>query len=190
MLFKIVLLFYGSIFYGDPQSNSLQYFSAINTQQDFKKNIILRSNHLADHEKGKMMSLFWNYIQNGLKGIYEENNINLNNNMKLRKWTRQVVKRNCFFNPALLLLFQSAGNKCKCGKCGSDSRRCGAEAIVQFYREQTEDYLWFGTKMKIPICLGGLISPLHVLSTKSCFLTSDNKAIMKTHKRFKTSFLV
>ena len=43
--------------------------------------------------------------------------------------------------------------------------------------------------MKIPICLGGLISPLHVLSTKSCFLTSDNKAIMKTNKRFKILFL-
>ena len=91
MLFKIVLLFYGSMFYGDPQSNSLQYFSAINTQQDFKKNIFLRSNHLADQEKGKMMSLFWNFIQNGLKGIYEENNINLlNNNLQLRKRIRQV----------------------------------------------------------------------------------------------------
>ena len=91
MLFKIVLLFYGSMFYGDPRSNSLQYFSAINTQQDFKKNIFLRSNHLADQEKGKMMSLFWNYIQNGLKGIYEENNINLlNNNLQLRKRIRQV----------------------------------------------------------------------------------------------------
>ena len=91
MLFKIVLLFYGSIFYGDPRSNSLQYFSAINTQQDFKKNIFLRSNHLADQEKGKMMSLFWNFIQNGLKGIYEENNINLlNNNLQLRKRIRQV----------------------------------------------------------------------------------------------------
>ena len=91
MLFKIVLLFYGSIFYGDPRSNSLQYFSAINTQQDFKKNIFLRSNQLADQEKGKMMSLFWNFIQNGLKGIYEENNINLlNNNLQLRKRIRQV----------------------------------------------------------------------------------------------------
>ena len=91
MLFKIVLLFYGSIFYGDPRSNSLQYFSAINTQQDFKKNIFLRSNHLADQEKGNMMSLFWNFIQNGLKGIYEENNINLlNNNLQLRKRIRQV----------------------------------------------------------------------------------------------------
>ena len=93
MLSKIVLLFYGSMFYGDPQSNSLQYFSAINTQQqDFRKNTFLRSNHLADQEKGNMMSLFWNFIQNGLKGVYEENYINLNNNMKLRKRTRQVVK--------------------------------------------------------------------------------------------------
>ena len=90
MLFKIVLLFYGSMFYGDPQSNSLQYFSAINTQQDFKKNMILRSNHLADQEKEKMM--FWNFFQNGFKGIDEENNINLHNNMKLRKRIRQVVK--------------------------------------------------------------------------------------------------
>ena len=89
MLFKIVLLFYGSMFYGDPQSNSLQYFSPINTQQDFKKNF-LRSNHLADQEKGNMMSLFWNFIQNGLKGVYEENNINLNNNNKIRKRTRQA----------------------------------------------------------------------------------------------------
>ena len=92
MLFKIVLLLYGSMFYGDPRSNSLQYFSAINTQQGFKKNIFLRSNHLVDQEKGNMMSLFWNFLQNGLKGVYEENNINLNNNMKLRKRTRQVVK--------------------------------------------------------------------------------------------------
>ena len=74
MLSKIVLLFYGSMFYGDPQSNSLQYFSPINTQQNFKKNF-LRSNHLADQEKGNMMSLFWNFIQNGLKGVYEENDI-------------------------------------------------------------------------------------------------------------------
>ena len=37
------------------------------------------------------MSLFWNFIQNGLKGIYEENNINLlNNNLQLRKRIRQV----------------------------------------------------------------------------------------------------
>ena len=178
------------MFYGDPRSNSLQYFSAINTQQDFKKNIFLRSNHLADQEKGKMMSLFWNYIQNGLKGIYEENNINLlNNNLQLRKRIRQVDEIVFLIQPSYYL-FQSTGNKCKCGKCGLDSGRCAAEAIVQFYREQTEDYLWFRTKMKIPICLGGLISPLHVLSTKSCFLTIDNKAIMKTNKRFKISFLV
>ena len=48
--------------------------------------------------------------------------------------------------PALLILFKSSGSNCNCGKCGSDSRRCGAEAIVQFYKQQTEDYLWFSER--------------------------------------------
>ena len=66
------------------------------------------------------------------------------------------------------------GSECKCGKHGY-------ETIVQFYKTQAEDYLWFTEKRKIPICLGGLISPQHVLSAKSCFLTVDNQAVTKKY---------
>ena len=89
MLFKTFLLFYGSIFYGGSQSNSLQFFSAKNTQSDLKKNLFLWSKHLAEQEKRKMMILFWNFIQNGLTGInaktYDHNRI-------VRERTQQVVK--------------------------------------------------------------------------------------------------
>ena len=86
MLFKTFLLFYGSVFYGSSQLNSLQFFSAKNTQSDLKKNLFLRSKHLAEQEKRKMMNLFWNFIQNGL------NLYNLNHNRIVRERTQQVVK--------------------------------------------------------------------------------------------------
>ena len=87
MLLKAFLLFYGSIFHGGSKSNSLQYFSTKNKQWDIKKNVFPWSNKLAEHEKGKKMNQFWNFIQNSLK-----QNINLNNNnRRLRQRTRQVV---------------------------------------------------------------------------------------------------
>ena len=43
---------------------------------------------------------------------------------------------------------------------------------------------WWKQTWKTPICLGGLISSQHVLSTKSCFLTDDKReAIFKKSKR-------
>ena len=91
MIFNIFLLFYGSLFYGGSQSNSLQIFSSKNTQWDFKKNLFLRSNHLVEQEKRKMMNLFWNFIQNGLKGINTKT-YNLNHNRIVMEGTQQVVK--------------------------------------------------------------------------------------------------
>ena len=96
MLFKTFLLFYGSIFYGGSQSNSLQFFSAKNTQSDLKKNLFLWSKHLAEQEKRKMMNLFWNFIQNGLRGINAKT-YNLNHNRIVRERTQQVVKWSLFF---------------------------------------------------------------------------------------------
>ena len=92
MIFNIFLLFYGSLFYGGSQSNGLQIFSSKNTQWDFKKNLFLRSNHLVEQEKRKMMNLFWNIIQNGMKGINKTYNLNLNHNRIVREETQQVVK--------------------------------------------------------------------------------------------------
>ena len=79
-----------SLSYGGSQSNGLQIFSSKNTQWDFKKNLFLRSNHLVDQEKRKMMSLFWNFIQNGMKRINKT--YNLNHNRIVREETQQVVK--------------------------------------------------------------------------------------------------
>ena len=152
LLFKTFLFFYGSIFYEGSQSNSLQIFSAKNTQSDLKKKLFLRlrSNLLAEQEKRKMMNLFWNFIQNGLKGINVKT-YNLNHNRIVRERTQQVVKWSLFFYPVIFI--KSPGSDCNCGKCGSDSRRCGAEAIVQFYKQQTEDYLWFAERRKFCIVL-------------------------------------
>ena len=62
------------------------------------------------------------------------------------------------------IYFQWWEKKCKCGE---DDPKKG---IVQIF-EETQDTAFTSIpfNLKIPICMGALISPMHVLTTKFCF---------------------
>ena len=62
------------------------------------------------------------------------------------------------------MYFQWWEKKCKCGE---DDPKKG---IVQIFEEQQDTtYPLIPFNLKIPICMGALISSMHVLTTKFCF---------------------
>ena len=63
-----------------------------------------------------------------------------------------------------------------------------SEVIVQFY-EVHHDSTWFNYAsndpyLKIPICLGALISQKHVLTTKSCFVKGSSQGNIDERNNF------
>ena len=76
--------------------------------------------------------------------------------------------------------FQPWEDNCQCGRGEIE------EGIAQIY--QVEEKIInqkAGFKLKIPLCLGALISNTHVLTTKLCFgeYLTDVQAVMPYHQK-------
>ena len=82
------------------------------------------------------------------------------------------------------ILFQPWEDSCQCGRGEIE------EGIAQIYQEEENSIFSTlfskpGFKLKIPLCLGALISNTHVLTTKLCFgeYLTDVQAVMPYHQK-------
>ena len=80
--------------------------------------------------------------------------------------------------------FQPWEDSCQCGRGEIE------EGIAQIYQEEENSIFSTlfskpGFKLKIPLCLGALISNTHVLTTKLCFgeYLTDVQAVMPYHQK-------